>query len=366
MVHYYFFYLCMHIFRQTASSIFTVKNEIEGYGGTGKIPQIFIPIINNLSDTYLKEIQAHTKLFPTDHFTTTQHSYFTELEGAMKTNFETITDYFHTQLSLSFATNNDDDPPLTTVSQITEMNEIYYSNLQPNYKKLNLYGASANIMPHRDCILYNFNRFRVYRVILGLTNNNNDTTTVFVNLGIEKKINKGDYMIFDFDRTVHKIKKDGFGETPRILLKMHFVVYENKLEYNKCLFSTPNFVKTLYIGYYYIARYTEQIGTDPTTYMGFFYGLLWEIPFIISTFDTNETDPPPPPPPSQKRRKFSTWLVAGGVAWMVSKNKTVKQIFNSVFAFLKENGVKILISILVFYCLLVEWFYLRFLFFQIK
>jgi hypothetical protein len=285
------FYLFASCFHQSTSSIFTVKNEIEGNVGTGKIPQIFIPVINNLSDTYIKEIQAHTKLFPTEHFTTTQHSYFTELEGAMKTNFETITDYFHTQLSLSFATDDDDDVSQTTVSQITEMNEIYYSNLQPNYKKLNLYGASANILPHRDCILYNFNRFRVYRVILGLTDNNNDTTTEFVNLGIEKKINKGDYMIFDFDRTVHKIKKDGVGETPRILLKMHFIVYENKSEYERCLFSPPNFVKMIYIGYYYIARYTEQIGTDPTTFIGFFYGLIWEIPFVVSSFWKKEFNP---------------------------------------------------------------------------
>jgi hypothetical protein len=31
--------------------------------------------------------------------------------------------------------------------------------------------------------------------------------------------------------------------------------------------------------YYRVARYTEQIGTDPKTFAGFFFGIFWEYPF---------------------------------------------------------------------------------------
>jgi hypothetical protein len=31
-------------------------------------------------------------------------------------------------------------------------------------------------------------------------------------------------MIFDFDKTLHQVKKTGQQETPRILLKLHFIV----------------------------------------------------------------------------------------------------------------------------------------------
>ena len=40
-----------------------------------------------------------------------------------------------------------------------------------------------------------------------------------------------------------------------------------------------DFVAFFYKFYYYLARYTEQIGTDPSTFIGFFFGLLWEYPF---------------------------------------------------------------------------------------
>ena len=39
---------------------------------------------------------------------------------------------------------------------IEEMNEIYYSNPAPFFAKRHLYGSAANLIPHRDCILFNF------------------------------------------------------------------------------------------------------------------------------------------------------------------------------------------------------------------
>jgi hypothetical protein len=87
-------------------------------------------------------------------------------------------------------------------------------------------------------------------------------------------------MIFDFDKTFHQVIKTGQQETPRILMKLHYIVCEN------CAYSPEyvGFISHFYKTYYYIARYTEQIGTDPKTFMGFFFGLMWELPFYSETF----------------------------------------------------------------------------------
>jgi hypothetical protein len=82
-------------------------------------------------------------------------------------------------------------------------------------------------------------------------------------------------MIFDFDKTVHQVIKTGNQETQRILMKLHFIVCDN-CKYTKEYVIHRSY---FYILYYIVARYTEQIGTDPTTFMGFFFGLLWEWPF---------------------------------------------------------------------------------------
>lgn len=240
--------------------MFLYRNTIEGNVGIGKLPLALYPILENMAENY--------KLYIPDKTSTTFHSYYTDLTGAMKSDFDTIQyNSFWNDICL--------EPNKCIMRNNIEMNEIYYSNPKPNFNISNLYGAAANLIPHRDCILFNFDGIRFYRVIIGLTENNNDTVTEFIHFGIEHKINKGDYMIFDFDRTLHQVKKLWNRETPRILLKLHFSVCEN------CMYSSKyvDLVSFFYIWYYYVARYTEQIGTDPTTFIGFFFGLLWEYPF---------------------------------------------------------------------------------------
>jgi hypothetical protein len=217
---------------------------------------------------------------------------------------------------------------------VIEMNEIYYSNPKPNFETQNLYGAAANLIPHRDCILYNFRGICFYRIIIGLTDSNTDTSTVFINLNLEHKINKGDYMIFDFDKTLHQVKKTGQQETPRILLKLHFIVCENG-EYSE---NYVKFVSLFYKYYYYIARYTEQIGTDPKTFAGFFFGLLWEWPFYKSF----------------KYITFSTFL-----SILIGLN-----VFCEIKLETKNTGVLLshsASSMLFIYLLIVNFYYFRFL-----
>ena len=237
-------------------------DDREGKVGIGQIPNTLIPVVDDISTEYIHHIP--------DKSSTTYHTYYKDLTGKLRENFDKIqnNEFWNDTLC--------DDTCIR--HSVTEMNEIYYSNPHPNFEKENLYGAAANLIPHRDCILYNFYGIRFYRILIGLTDGNNDTTTEFIHLKLEHKINRGDYMLFDFDRTFHQVKKTGQQETPRILMKLHFIVCDN------CPFSDDyvQFIAHFYKSYYYVARYTEQIGTDPKTFAGFFLGLIWEWPFYTA------------------------------------------------------------------------------------
>jgi len=241
-------------------SIFTHRDNIDGNVGIGKLPYYLDNVLSDIGKEYINKVANKA--------TTTHHTYYNDLTDVLKKNFDSIQ---YDDLWKNICDNQSN----CILKHVFEMNEIYYSNPKPNFNKMNLYGAAANLIPHRDCILYNFDGIQFYRVIIGATNNNNDTITEFINFNLEQKLNRGDYMIFDFDKTLHQVKKTSQAETPRILLKMHFIVCEN------CKYNTfyVDFVAFFYKFYYVVARYTEQIGTDPTTFMGFFFGLLWEYPF---------------------------------------------------------------------------------------
>uniref|UniRef100_A0A6C0LRF0 Uncharacterized protein n=1 Tax=viral metagenome TaxID=1070528 RepID=A0A6C0LRF0_9ZZZZ len=241
-------------------SIFTHRDNIDGNVGIGKLPYYLDKVLSDIGKEYINKVANKA--------TTTHHTYYNDLTDVLKKNFDAV-QYDDLWKNICDSQTN------CILKHVFEMNEIYYSNPKPNFNKMNLYGAAANLIPHRDCILYNFDGIQFYRVIIGATNNNNDTITEFINFNLEQKLNRGDYMIFDFDKTLHQVKKTSQAETPRILLKMHFIVCEN------CKYNTfyVDFVAFFYKFYYVVARYTEQIGTDPTTFMGFFFGLLWEYPF---------------------------------------------------------------------------------------
>jgi hypothetical protein len=301
------------------NELFTHRNETEGKVGIGKVPKQLYPILDDISNEYVHKIP--------DKSSTTYHTYYGDLTGKLKENFDKIQyDKFW---------NNISDNNAKCIKQcVIEMNEIYYSNPKPNFETQNLYGAAANLIPHRDCILYNFRGICFYRIIIGLTDSNTDTSTVFINLNLEHKINKGDYMIFDFDKTLHQVKKTGQQETPRILLKLHFIVCENG-EYSE---NYVKFVSLFYKYYYYIARYTEQIGTDPKTFAGFFFGLLWEWPFYKSF----------------KYITFSTFL-----SILIGLN-----VFCEIKLETKNTGVLLshsASSMLFIYLLIVNFYYFRFL-----
>lgn len=245
------------------SLIFTHGNtsDNDGMVGIGKLPDALLPTLEAIFKEYCHIIPNKNS--------TTYHTYCTDLRENLKENVDKI--QYATFWGNIGAYNQ-------IMRPVVEMNEIYYSNPTPNFEQTQLYGAAANLIPHRDCVLYRFAGIHFYRVIIGLSNNNDDTTTVFIRHKLEHKINRGDYMIFDFDKTLHRVKKTGKQNTPRMLMKLHYVVCDKPHFSENYMAVVTWFYKT----YYYIARYTEQIGTEPDTFVGFFWGLLWEWPFYAS------------------------------------------------------------------------------------
>ena len=269
---------------------YTGRHPTDGNIGIGKLSSHILPE-KSIPDKFISPTGFHMlnqleniateylSLVP-DVSATTHHTYYTDLSASssIKANFERIqnSEFWQGLRQGAF-----DDPQsfAMILRNMVEMNEIYYSNPKPNFVAGPLYGAAANLIPHRDCILFYFPGIRVYRVIIGATDGNHDTVTEFITHGVERRLNKGDYMVFDFDRTLHQVRKTGNTPTPRVLLKLHFLVCDKQYVNLPFLWIYVKFAYWCYVAYYRVARYTEQLGTDPKTFVGFFFGILWEYPF---------------------------------------------------------------------------------------
>jgi hypothetical protein len=235
------------------NSIFTYRDDDEGKVGIGKLPDDLQDILDEISNEYYNIIP--------DKNASTYHTWYDDMPQNIKSKVEFI------QKNKFWHKLCDGSDKCTRISA-HEMDELYYSNPKNNLEKINLYGAAGNYDIHKDCI-YNFNGIKFYRVIIGLTDGNDNITTYFTNLNIGHKINSGDYIVFDFDKSTHQVIKDKQELTPRILLKLHYIVCEN------CQYSREYVqqIKKMYLYYEFITRYFMQVGTDPKTYYQFFWGL---------------------------------------------------------------------------------------------
>jgi len=235
-------------------SLFTYRDKIEGKIGIGRLPNDLQAILDDISKEYYNIIP--------DKNASTYHTWYDDMPYSIKSKVEQIQkNNFWNKLC-------DGSEKCVKISA-NEMDELYYSNPKNNLDKINLYGAS-NYYIHKDCI-YNFDGIKFYRIIIGLTNGNDNIITRFVNLDMEKKLNKGDYLLFDFDKTYHQVIKTKTDKnTPRILLKIHYIICEN------CEYS-PKYVeniKQFYLYYEYVTRNIMNFGTEPEGFFNFFIGLL--------------------------------------------------------------------------------------------
>jgi len=164
-------------------SIFTYRDEIEGKVGIGKLPNELQSLLHDISKEYYKIIP--------DKNSSTYHTWYEDMPPYIKSKVQKIQENdFWNKLC--------DGSEKCVSFNASEMDELYYSNPKNNLDKINLYGASGNYDIHKDCI-YNFNGIKFYRIIIGLTDNNDNIITYFNNLNIGHKINFGEYIVFDFD-----------------------------------------------------------------------------------------------------------------------------------------------------------------------
>lgn len=192
-------------------NLFTYRDDIEGKIGIGKLPIELQSILGDISNEYYDIIP--------DKNSTTYHRWYDDMPSTIKTKLEQV-------IKHDFWNKLCDGSDKCVKSSAIEMDELYYSNPKNNLDKINLYGATSNFDIHKDCI-YKFNGIRFYRIIIGLTDGNDNIITYFNNLHVGHKINSGEYIVFDFDKTTHQVIKDKQELKPRMLLKIHYIVCEN-------------------------------------------------------------------------------------------------------------------------------------------
>lgn len=233
--------------------LFTHRDNINGKVGIGKLPTEVHTILNNIEQEYYR-------ILP-DKNASTHHMWYDHMPSSIQQNIKELQqNKFWDKLC--------DGTSNCIKINADEMDELYYSNPKDKLTNINLYGASGNYNIHTDCV-YNFKGIKFYRILIGLTDGNDNVTTYFTDLKLGHKINRGDYIAFDFDNTLHQVIKDCDKSTPRIILKLHYIVCEN------CAY-TPEYVeriKQMYLNYEFVTRYIMQTGTDPETLYEFFWGV---------------------------------------------------------------------------------------------
>jgi hypothetical protein len=236
------------------TSIFTYRDDTEGKIGIGKLPNELQTVLDDISTEYYNMIP--------DKNVSTHHIWYKDMPSHIKTKVQAIQkNEFWNKLC--------DGSNKCIKNSANEMDELYYSNPKHNLNKINLYGATSNYDIHKDCF-FSFNGIRFYRILIGLTDGNDNVTTYFNHFDAGHKLNSGDYIVFDFDKSTHQVIKGNEKKTPRILLKLHYIVCE-ECSYTKDYVAA---IKQMYLWYECITRYVMKTGTDPETFYGFFCGLL--------------------------------------------------------------------------------------------
>lgn len=157
------------------------------------------------------------------------------------------------------------------IKYVSEMTELYKSTVPFQREGVNLYGASGNFDLHVDCAFPFYPNVTLYRVLIGLTNENEYVYTKFPDHNISHKMNFGDIAIFDFNNTKHQVKKVKDIDESRNMLKLHFIICKNCTD--KYASRYIDFCMDGYNAYENITRHVMKNGTNPESLYDFFCGL---------------------------------------------------------------------------------------------
>jgi hypothetical protein len=248
---------------------FVYKDNNDGNVAIGSIPIEFEDLLTEIKNEW------HQKLTQKQLNASTHHEWYVELSDSLKSKIDTVRNM---KLWKSLCNENFETCNGGKIISVPEMDEMYYFNLGSKIQSERLYGANGNVDPHVDSgKLFQIKGLKMYRVLVGLSDSNLNTATRFINAGLEKKINKNDYVAFDFDRTLHQVVKQNKLNMPRYLLKLHFVICENCNEPEWKI----KFFKQCHVIYESVTRYVMDNGTDPETWYQFMLGMILEIEPII-------------------------------------------------------------------------------------
>eukprot|EP00798_Chlamydomonas_sp_ICE-L_P010971 gene10971-17084_t len=177
-----------------------------------------------------------------------------------------------------------------TFASVPDMDEVYRSKLTRAFAKKQLYGARTLVALHVDGII-KIPGMIVYRILIPLTSGNRHVNTCLKEDGVCVKLNRGNMLAFDFDRTMHFVRIDGEeggGGEQRTMLKMHFVVCDKG-----CGLRMVEMSKTLHVKYEDMTRYIMTRGTNPQTYYEFCLGVMATWISVIAAHDATFFIAPP-------------------------------------------------------------------------
>lgn len=238
------------------NKFFNFEDKNEGNVSIGKIPEHLHTEIDYIEKTFYNDIPIEYKK------KITYHKWYSELNDNLKSKI----DYIKNDSYWKNLCNKNE----CKLIRIDDMDEIYYAN-PPKTTSNNLYGAVGNYYIHRDGH-FSFLGVKIYRVLIGVTDDNKNIMTYLTNLNYGKPLNKYEYLAFDFDKTTHQVLKNNNGDAQkyRIVLKLHFLVCENCTLPNWYI----NCLLKFYSYYLKITRYVMENGTNPKTLLEFFFGVL--------------------------------------------------------------------------------------------
>jgi hypothetical protein len=251
------------------NNFFIYRDKSDGNIAIGKIPEEYEDLLTEI------QIEWKQNILDKNLLSSTHHEWYYDLTYSLKQKIDTIRNM---ELWKSLCDENNNKCKKNDIIYVPEMDELYYFNLKSDIPSGRLYGAFGNVEPHIDTArLFEIEGLTMYRVLIGLSDFNKTTSTKFPKANMEKKINKNDYVVFDFNRTLHQVIKKNKISNPRYLLKLHFIVCEN---YEQNSWKVKLF-KKCHMLYEKITRYVMDEGTDPEKWTDFFWGLIMEIDPLI-------------------------------------------------------------------------------------
>jgi hypothetical protein len=163
------------------------------------------------------------------------------------------------------------------------------------------------------------------------------------------------YIAFDYNKTRHEVIKNSSEENDkefRIMLKLHFIVEKGKLD--------PRYVsmvKKLFIYQFRISRYLMKISKDPTTFYQFFVGLACQYYNTVTLMSLL----PIMMMASYTLYFFDNMNNMDNMNKMAKKKKKKKRmnkmsVVYNIFRYVLFNCL----CLLVVFCAIVTWYYLRF------